>query len=117
MTIMDLLKKIGSNKSKQREKFKEAQEDLKIQTMLEERQKSSNRREFERYVKEQEEMKIKQALDKIHKKQTSENWKGTSLLKGKSILANDRPILMEKNIFLDNKTKIPIGGGSMFFKW
>ena len=54
---------------------------MKIEKMLEERQKSSNQRELEKYMKDQREIQIKNELDKIHKKQTKENWKGSNLLK------------------------------------
>ena len=115
---MDLVRKISQNKAEKKKKFKEMQEEVRLQQMVEDRQKSSNRRELERYMKEQEEAQIKAALDKIHKKQNKENWKGNNILKQDTdILNNDRPILMEKNIFLDNKTKIPMSGNNLFFKW
>ena len=53
--IQNLIKGMGENKKELKQKFKDAQQDLKIQTMLEERQKSANQRELERYVKEQDE--------------------------------------------------------------
>ena len=117
MSVMDLIRKMGERKKITKEKFKEAQENMKIEHMLEERQKSANQRELERYMKEEKESQIKYELDIIHKKQNHENWKGTNLLKQKSILTNDRPILKEKNIFMDNKINNPfIQGKGMFFK-
>lgn len=117
--IQNLLHKVSGNRKEFKEKFKQAEEEMKINKMLEERQKSSNRRELERYYKDKEEKEIKEALEKIHKKQNAENWKSPHTIIGNktTILKDDRPILMEKNIFLDNKTKIPISGGRMFFKW
>lgn len=117
--LQRLIKGSSENKEEFKKKFRDAQENLKIEKTIEERQKSSNRRELERYLKEQEEINIKKELDKIHKKQNSELWKSpNSILNQKTtILKNDRPILMEKNIFLDNKTKIPISKDRMFFKW
>lgn len=119
MGIMDLIRKISQNKAETKKKFKQMQEDDRLQNMLEERKKSSNRRELERYEKEQEEKAIKEALDKIHHKQQEDTWSGrNSIMNSKTtILKEDRPILMEKNIFLDNKTKIPMSGNHMFFKW
>lgn len=118
MTIMDLIRKMSGRKAVTKAKYKEAEEDLRIHQLLEERQKSSNRRELERYYKEAEEEKIKIELDKIRHGKTSESWSGkNSLMNQKmTILKNDKPILMEKNIFLDNQTKVPMGG-DMFFKW
>lgn len=114
---MDVIRKMGENKKRVKEKFREAQEDRKIEKMLTEREKSSDQRELEKYYKDQREKQIKHELDKIHKKQTRENWKGNNLLKGgTNILKNDKPILKEKNIFLDNKTNIPfMKEEAMFF--
>jgi len=122
--IQNLLKGISENKKELKLKFKEAQQEQKVQHMLEEREKSANQRELERYLKDQKEKIIKEELDKIHKKQNADNWKGKSILKSqtnilkgdKKALANDKSILFSKNIFLDNKTDIPFSGGG-FFKW
>ncbi|HDK42074.1 MAG TPA: hypothetical protein ENG87_01740 [Candidatus Pacearchaeota archaeon] len=123
--IQNLIKGSGEDKREFKEKFKEAQQKLKVQGMLEEREKSSNQRELERYLKQQREKRIKMELDKIHKKQKKEMWEGQNILKsqtsilkeGKSILTNDRPILGQKNIFLDNKSNNPITKKRLFFKW
>ena len=121
MGVMDLVRKMGERKKITKEKFKEAQENMKIEKMLEDRSKSSNERELESYMKKEREKKIKEELDIIHRKQNHENWKGTNMLKQKSILTNDRPILKEKNIFkkqknmfLDNKINNPFIGGGFF---
>ncbi len=123
--IQNLVKGMGENKKELKAKFKEAQQELKIRTMIEERSKSANQRELERYVKEANEKAIKEQLDKIHKKQNAENWKGQSILKGQKsilhedtkILENDRPILGNKNIFLDNKSDIPLSKKKLFKGW
>lgn len=117
--LQRLIKGMGENKKEFKEKFKQAEQEAKISRLIEERQKSSNQRELERYIKEQEEARIKSELDKIHKQQNKEMWKSKKMILGQktTILKDDRPILMEKNIFLDNQTKIPMGGGRMFFKW
>jgi len=93
--------------------------------MLEERQKSANQRELERYVKEQDEKEITMHLEKIRKKQRADTWKGKSILKSQKsilhedtkILENDRPILGQKNIFLDNKSNIPLSKKRLFQGW
>jgi len=118
MSLMDAIRRMGERKKITKEKFKEAQENMKIEKMLNERAKSSNERELEKYMKDQRELQIKCELDKIHKKQNQDNWKGNNPLKSQtSILKNDRPILKEKNIFLDNKSNIPfMKSEAMFFK-
>ena len=74
---------------------------------------------MERYYHDKHEEQIKAELDYIRKKKTKETWNSPHKIldNGTSILRDDRPILMEKNIFLDNKTKIPFvkGGNNMFF--
>ena len=125
MGIMDVIKKISANKKEKSEKFKQMQEQDRLETMLIERKKSSNLRAVEKYYKDQEEKKVKIELDRIRHRQTKDSWKGDSILKsGKSILhedtkilSNDRPILGQKNIFLDNKSHIPISKERLFFKW
>ena len=121
---MDVIRRMGEKRKETKEKFKQLQQDDKLNTMLEERKKSSNQRELEKYYKDQEEKSIKEALDKVHKQQTQDSWKGTTLSKQPNILRNERPILKEKNIFknktnmfLDNKSDIPFTskGNNMFF--
>ena len=118
MGLMDIIRKYSEKKATTKEKFKQAEEEMKIQRLLEERQKSSNRRELERYMKDKEEERIKQALEGIRKKQSHDTWSGkTSMINQKmTILQDDKPILMEKNIFLDNKTKVPLTNKGMFFR-
>lgn len=123
--LQKLIKGMGEDKKEIKLKLKEAQQNKKIEELLEERSKSANQRELERYMKEKRENQIKKVLDEIHKKQNKDNWKGKMIFKGHKnilkedmkILKNDKPILHQKNIFLDNKTNIPLTGGKMFFKW
>lgn len=118
MGIMDMIRKVSENKKMKSEKFKQMQEDDRLNTMLEERKKGANKRELEKYYKDQEEAEIKKALDKIHHQQNKDMWSSKSILKsGTPITRNDRPILKEKNIFLDKKNNIPfVKGESMYFK-
>ena len=117
MTIMDIIKKIGGRNQEFKEKMKNAEEEMKIQKRLEERSKSANERELQRYMEEERQRKIKSELDKIHKQQNKDMWNDNSILGSKTtILKDDRPILKEKNIFLDNKTKNPLTQRRMFFK-
>lgn len=124
MTIMDMIKKITSNKDERGNKFKEMQEQDRLETMLEERKKSSNKRELEKYYKDKEEESIKEKLNAIRKQRNHDSWKGDSILKSdynilkedRKILSNDRPILSKNNMFLESK-KIPITKRQQFFKW
>jgi Sec-independent protein translocase protein TatA len=118
--IQNLIKGIGKNRKEFKEKFKQVEEDMKINRLLEERQKSANERELEKYIKQEREAEIKRELDKIHSKQNRENWKSPNLILNQkaTMLRTDRPILKEKNIFIDNRNDIPFTQkGRMFFKW
>lgn len=123
--IQNLLKGMGEDKKALKSRFKEAQQEQRVQRMLEEREKSANQRELEKYLKEQDEKQITMHLEKIRKKQRQDTWKGKSILKGHKsilhedtkILENDKPILGQKNIFLDNKFQIPLSKKGIFFKW
>ena len=119
MGIIDIIRKMQEKKAITKARFKEVESEEKIHKLIEERKKSSNRRELEKYVKDQEEIQIKNQLDKIRKKQQEDNWSGkNSLVNQKmTILQDDKPILMQKNIFLDNKSKIPLNKQEMFFRW
>lgn len=111
-----MIRKASERRTEHKLKYKEAEENMRIQKTLEERQKSSNERELDRYFQEKREKEIKEQLDHIRSKQNKENWKGDNLMNGTSILKEDRPILKEKNIFKGNQHSNLIKG-EMFFKW
>ena len=123
MGLMDIIKKFSENRQLNKEKFKQAEQDMLIQKKLEERQKSANERELERFIEEKREANIKIELDKIRKIKTKMAWKDSSILnKGKSILNSDKHILgkgksvfTKQNIFLSNKLDSPLNAGGSFF--
>ena len=120
MGIMDIVRKFSEKKKIKSEKYKALEEDYMLQKTLEERQKSANERELERHFKEEREANIKKQLDHLHKKQNAEAWKPKMniLDSGTPITRTDRPIIKEKNLFLDKKNNIPFVKGEqrMFFK-
>ena len=105
---MDIVRAWKERNSEKGEKFKELQENDRLQTMLEERKKSSNQRELENYYKKLQEDDIKKQLDVIRKKRTKEAWKGKQMFNGKctilksdkSVLTNDKSMFNSKSIFL-----------------
>jgi AAA15 family ATPase/GTPase len=117
MKITELINKFNQRKALTKEKFKQAEEDLKIQKLLEERQKTSEERQLERFMEDERQKNIKKQLDKFNDKKTKELWKGNySVLKGQmNILKEDKKIMTKQNMFLDNKTKIPFVQRSMYF--
>lgn len=102
--LKDFVSGLGKDKKVLKAKFKEADQDFRVNQMVEERQKSANQRELEKYMKEKREEQIKVALDKIRKEKTQEIFTSKySVLKSEyDILKTERPILKEKNIFKDN---------------
>ena len=116
--LQNLLKKSGENKSEFKEKFKQAQEDRKIERLIEEREKSSNERELESHINEQREARIKEQLQQIHKKKNQQMWKSDKTLIGNkmTILNTGRSILKEKHIFKNNPNVVKIKKKRMHFR-
>jgi flagellar biosynthesis/type III secretory pathway protein FliH len=114
MGFKDMLKKsFGKN-----ERFKEMQEEDRLQTLLEERKKNSNERELEKFYEEERQEKIKQQLEKFREKRRNEVWRGNDILKQKNIfkdhaniLKQDRSILDGKNLFMERGNWLKGGSG------
>ena len=124
MALMDVIRKMSQNKAATKQKFRQLQEDDKLQHILQERKKSSNRRELEKHFQQEEEREIKKQLDKIRKKQQSDFFTGgksilaektTMLNENKKLFKGGSSILAQKSIFLDNKLNNPITQEHMFF--
>ena len=121
----DILKK----SLKKDPRYKEMETEMKMQKMIEERQKSSNERELERFYEEEREKSIKKNLEEFREKQKKETWQGDQILntknifKGhknimdqdKNVLDNGRGILNDKSLFHMGKGMSKHKGG-MFFK-
>ena len=110
---MDLFKKGLKKDPEFTKKFKEAQENIKINNLIEERAKSSNQRELERFEREEHEKAIKIRLDQVRKVQQKRSMEtnvldGANQFKGKgNMLKNNKKLSGMKNT---------LGGGGMFFK-
>jgi len=111
-----MLRKLGENKTALKQRMIEVEQERKIQKVLDEREKSANERELERHIRDAREANIKTQLDEIRKKKNQDNWKGNNFQGKATMLKDDRPMLKEKNIFLDNKTLNPMTQQRMFFK-
>lgn len=112
-----MVRKWNENKKETSAKFKELQKDFKMKKMLEQRQKSSDERELERLVAKDRENMIHKELQRRRKKETKDSWKSNNFGGKVTITKTDSPILKAKNIFIDNKNKIPITNkGGMFFR-
>ena len=115
MAVRDFLEKLKQRK----DKFKQMEEEFRLQKKLEERQKSSNERELERFDEEEREKSIKKNLEEFRamkQKAAMETnvLSGGNMFKGKAtIMDNGKGILNQKNIFAMKKCNQK---GGMFFK-
>jgi hypothetical protein len=120
MGIMEIIRKWNERRAESKKEFKEkvidAQQNRKIERTLNEREKSSNERELESHMHEAREAQIKKQLESIRAKKQKESWKGNNFNGKMTMLKDDHPILKEKNIFLDQKSKNPLTQRRMFFK-
>lgn len=73
--LQNLVKGVTGNKQEFKEKYKQAEQEMKINKLLNERAKSSNERELDAYHNSKREEQIKHAVDKIHREQTKDSWK------------------------------------------
>lgn len=120
--LKNIIDKFKGNQSEFKVKLRQAQENAKIERIIEERVKSSNERELESHYKKMREESIKRQLDKIHKQQNQSLWKGNILSNQTSILRNDMPILNnDHSILRDNSVLINKRGRgnsrNLFFRY
>jgi hypothetical protein len=125
MTLMDVIRKWKESRASTSQKYKEMEENARLEKMLVERAKSGNQRELEKYYKDKQEAQYKSAVDKLHQQQTKESWKGKQIFQGhknimkseKNIMQNDRKGILEKSMFLDRKKNAPMSSTktSMYF--
>ena len=94
------IKEFLKNRLSKTERFKEAEEERKINRLLDEREKSSNERELERYWKEKREERIKQQLDIVRKQKTRELWESNMFRNNKNIIKGHDKIMTSDNMFM-----------------
>lgn len=109
MSIMNFL----TNKFSKDEDFKRAEKEMKIQRILEQRQKNSNEREFERFLEEKRQEQIKQKLDEFRKERQGEFMKPT-ILNQENIFSKGDNLFKGKGTMLQMKDTMH--GDNMFFK-
>lgn len=90
--IQDILAKVRAKK----EKYAEAEDDIRMQKRLQEKQLNANERELNRYMEEDRQRMIKSMLEKYRKRKKDEFWHGNRLLDKKNIFQN-HPSIMRNN--------------------
>lgn len=104
------LREMFAKANEKKKRFKQMQEEVRLQKMVEDRMKSSNEREYERYLEEQRQEKIKIELDKFRKQQQDDLWH-KDVISQKNIFKG-RPTMLDNNdkLFKIKKSKESHGG-------
>ena len=113
------IKEIFSNALHKDPKFKEMERDMKIQKIIEDRQKGANERELERFYEEERQKSIKQNLEEFRKARREEDFSGKNNILnqknifkgGKSIMKQDFDILGGKKLFMGKGNMLKGGHG------
>jgi len=102
-----ILDKLLGRRSERDNKFKEAEDELRINKFVQQKQKNSNERELERFLEEERQKQIKNQLENFRRKKRDEMWRGNSLMKGKNLfkgkttaLSGNANLLHGRNMFL-----------------
>ena len=106
MTFKEVIQAMGKKNKDRKAKFRELDENARLQKMLEERMKSSNQRELERYMNEDREAEIKEHLEFARKKRDEDIKFNHNPLNAKNIMKAEWEVMKEKNQFS--------GKGNMF---
>ncbi len=112
MGIKDFLERLRAKKHK----YKEFEDEQKMQQKFIERSKSANERELERFMKEKREDDIKTELEEFRRKRQIQAQYGNQIIKVKNMFKNNgNEIINQRNLFTGNRNLFE-GKGGIFFK-
>ena len=111
MGIRDFLARLREKKGK----YKEFEEDMKVQETYLERKKSANERELERFQHDEREKVIKQHLEKYRDEAKEEAEFGHQILAVPNVYKNEKQIILKQKNLFSNKSNLNERGG-LFFK-
>jgi hypothetical protein len=108
MSFREFIAKLRERREQRNAVLKQALEEDKVRTVVEERKKSSNEREYDRFLKEEREETIKGELERFRKERDADIRFGHNPLNTPNITNHvDWEVLKERNIFAnDNKHSI-----------
>jgi predicted DsbA family dithiol-disulfide isomerase len=107
MGFKEIIQSFGERNKQKKEMFKQAEAQLRIQKLLEDRQKSSNERELEKFMKEEREEQIKSELEEYRKERDMDIKFNHNPLNTPNITNHvDWEVLKEKNMFAGHKGNI-----------
>lgn len=99
MGFKEFIQNLGNKSRERKELLRQVDNEVRVQKIIEDRQKSANERELERFLKEEREEAIKEELN-VHRKIRDEEIKfGHNPLNTKNIMKSQWEVLKEKNQF------------------
>lgn len=117
MGFKEVLSKIGEKNRERKQRFRQMEENLRMQKMLEDRQMSSNERELMRFQKEEREENIKEALEYMRKKREQDIRFNHNPLDTPNITnKTDWEVMNEKNMFKGDNNRCIFAGESFIHK-
>jgi hypothetical protein len=111
MGIREFLERLRAR----RMKYKEYDEDMRIQERYEARKKSANERELEGYLNKIRENKIKGELEKYRQREKWDTEHNHQIIKTKNMFAASEPTLMKEKKLFSSKSNLNTPGG-LFWK-
>lgn len=104
MSFKEIVQKMGGSKKVRKQLLKQAENEDRVMTLIEERKKSANQRELERYYNEEKEKSIKKQLEYMRKKRQDDINFGHNPLNAENVVAKKGwEVMKEKNLFENNK--------------
>jgi len=99
MGFKQIIEKIGKGSKERKEYLKQIDQQVRMDKIIEDRQKSSNERELNRYLNEDREASIKEQLQYARKKRDDDIKFGHNPINAKNIMKSEWEVLKEKNQF------------------
>jgi flavin-dependent dehydrogenase len=111
MGIREFLERLRAKKVK----YKEYDEDMRIQETYEQRKKSANERELEEYLNKIRESKIKKELEYYRKREKWDTEHNHQIINTKNMFKAQKPTLMREEKLFSSKSNLNTPGG-LFWK-
>jgi len=96
------LKEFFEKVVEKRKRFKEMEDEARMQQRVQERMKPATQRELEMYLNEENERVMKKQLEYYKKKKKEEMWHG-NIFKQPNIFGNEKSIFSQKSILSEKR--------------
>jgi hypothetical protein len=104
MSFKEKLQKLGEKSKQRKEMIRQMDEQLRMEKLVLDRQKSANLRELERYEKEDFELAVKNKLNYMRKKRQRDIDFGHNPLNAENVVSKKGwEVMKEKNLFKNQK--------------